>query len=200
MFARQEKWKTRLALLLIVENMKKYQIIYADPPWRYGGRTYNNPEKRKPLEEYYLTMSFQEIEALNVDFITDKNCLLFLWVVSSKLKECIAVGEKWGFQYITVAFVWHKKRALLGNYTMAGCELCLLFKKGKIPEGKIKGQKNGVKQFYEELSVKHSKKPDEIRNRINKLFPNSNKIELFAREKVEGWDAWGNEVKSDIKL
>jgi len=179
---------------------KKYQIIYADPPWRYGGRTYNDPDKRKPLEEYYQTMSDDELKKLDIEKITDDNCLLFLWVVSPHLKECIETAESWGFKYITVAFVWHKKSALLGNYTMSGCEMCLLFKKGKIPEGKIKGIGNGVKQFYEESRTKHSKKPNEIRNRIKKLFPLSNRIELFAREKTEGWDIWGNEVESNITI
>jgi len=173
--------------------MKKYEIIYADPPWRYGGRSKNDP-KRKPLEEFYPTMSLQDLKALNINEIADKNCLLFLWVVSPNLKKCIELGETWGFKYITVAFVWHHKMALLGNYTMAGCELCLLFKKGKIPEGKIKGKGNGIKQFYEESKIRASQKPNEIRNRIKKLFPKSKRIELFAREKIEGWDAIGNEI------
>ena len=178
--------------------MKKYQIIYADPPWRYGGRTYDNPEKRKPIEEYYPTMTFEQLKKLYVYGITDKNSLLFLWVVNSKLKECISVGEHWGFKYITIAFIWHKCIALLGNYTMSGCDICLLFKKGKIPQGKLKGR--GIKQFYEEKVLRHSQKPNEIRRRIELLFPESNRIELFAREKTEGWDVWGNEVESDITL
>lgn len=180
--------------------MKKYQIIYADPPWKFGGRTYNNPEKRKPIEEYYPTMTFDKLKNLPINNISDKNCLLFLWVVDSKLKECIDVGECWGFKFIKVGFVWYKKRALLGNYTMNGCEFCLIFKKGKIPNDKIKGKGSGIKQFYEEFINNHSEKPKEIRNRIKKLFPKSKRIELFAREKTEGWDVWGNEVKSDIEL
>ena len=180
------------------DDMKKYQIIYADPPWRYGGRTYDNPEKRKPIEEYYPTMAFEQIAKLPVSNIADSNCLLFLWVVNSKLKECIWVGEQWGFKYITVAFVWHKRIALLGNYTMSGCDMCLLFKKGKIPQGKLKGK--GIKQFYEEIVSRHSKKPNEFRKRTELLFPESKRIELFARQKTEGWDVWGNEVESDIDL
>ena len=179
--------------------MKRYQIIYADPPWRYGGRSEDDP-KRIPLERQYPTMSFDELKKLQIEKISDNNCLLFLWIVSPELKKCIEVGESWGFRYITVAFVWHHKMALLGNYTMAGCELCLLFKKGKIPEGKIKGSGNGIKQFWEESKQGASKKPDEIRNRIEKLFPKSKRIELFARDKYPNWDSWGNEVKTDIKL
>ena len=180
-------------------KMNKYQIIYADPPWKYGGRSKNDP-KRKPLEERYPTMKLEDIKNLDVKSIADKDCLLFLWVVSPHLKQCIEVGESWGFKYITVAFVWHHKMALLGNYTMAGCELCLLFRKGKIPEGKIRGKGNGIKQFYEEQKEYASKKPDGIRDRIKKLFPLSKRIELFARQKTEGWDSWGNEVVNDINL
>ena len=181
--------------------MKKYQIIYADPPWRYGGRSkLKNDPHHKNLEEVYSTMGFDKLKTLPVERITDENCLLFLWVVSPEIKKCIEVAESWGFKYITVAFVWHHKMALLGNYTMAGCELCLLFKKGKIPFGKLKGKGNGVKQFLEESKEYASKKPDEVRNRIKKLFPLSKRIELFARQKAEGWDVWGNEVESDIDL
>jgi len=179
---------------------KKYQIIYADPPWKYGGRSAPNDKWRKPLEENYPTQDLNWLKNLNVKNISDENCLLFLWVVSPYLKQCIEVGESWGFKYITVAFVWHHRMALLGNYTMAGCEMCLLFKKGKIPEGKLKGKGNGVKQFLEEKKEYASKKPDEVRNRIKKLFPISKRIELFARQKTKDWDVWGNEVESDITL
>lgn len=175
----------------------KYEIIYADPPWRYGGRSKEDP-KRTPLEFFYPTMSKEELKTLNIKEICNKNCLLFLWITSPNMKNCIEVAESWGFRYITVAFVWHHKMALLGNYTMAGCELCLLFKIGKIPEGKLKGKGNGIKQFLEESKTRASQKPDEIRNRIVKLFPKSKRIELFARKKSKDWDVWGNEVPNDV--
>lgn len=165
--------------------------------WRYGGRSKNDP-KHKPLEEKYPTMSFEELKHLSVQNISDKNCLLFLWVVSPEIKKCIEVGESWGFRYITIAFVRHHKMALLGNYTMSGCEMVLLFKKGKIPVGKLKGKGNGIKQFLEESKIRASQKPGEIRERIRRLFPLSKRVELFARQKTEGWDVWGNEVKGDI--
>ena len=172
---------------------KKFQIIYADPPWRFGGRS-ENDQKHIPLENVYPTLDFDTLKKLEVEKICDKNCLLFLWSVSAELKRCIEVGESWGFKYITVAFVWHHRMALLGNYTMAGCELCLLFKKGKIPKGKLKGKGNGVKQFLEECKKGPSKKPDEVRIRIEKLFPKSKRIELFATQKSKNWDAIGNEI------
>ena len=90
------------------ERGKKYQIIYADPPWRYGGRTgIKNDPKHKNLEEVYPTLDFNYLKYLDVNSLADKDCLLFLWVVSPEIKRCIEIGENWGFKYITVAFVWH---------------------------------------------------------------------------------------------
>ena len=173
--------------------MKKYQIIYADPPWEYGAIT-----KLGNARNYYKTMRFIELYNLSLKDIVDENALLFMWAISQKLTDCITVAENWGFKYAGVAFVWHKpNRTLCGYYTMAQTELCLLFKKGKIPTPR--GSRNQV-QFLSEKATKHSKKPDEIRSRINKMFPTQNKIELFAREKTKGWDSWGNEIESDINL
>jgi len=187
------------------EKGEKYQIIYADPPWEYNREQYekpgNNHSKQqgatKGAKDKYPLMNTNDICDLPLKNITDKNCLLFLWVTSPKLKEGMFVGESWGFKYITIGFVWHKKRVNPGNYTMSVCELCLIFKKGKIP---LPRGKRNVEQFYFEMRKEHSKKPDEIRKRIEQMFPTQNKIELFARQKTEGWDVWGNEVTNDIKL
>ena len=100
--------------------------------------------------------------------------------------------KRLGFRYIKIGFVWHKRRANCGNYTMSGCEFCLIFKKSRIPADRVRNP--GQKQFYEERSTKHSKKPLEIAERIRKMFPISKRIELFARDEKEGWDCWGNEV------
>jgi N6-adenosine-specific RNA methylase IME4 len=180
--------------------MNKYEIIYADPPWSYNEKTDCGGkigEYNSHVSDNYNIMSFNDIYNLPIKDISDDNCLLFLWVTSPNLKEGIKTGESWGFKYKTVAFVWHKVLLLPGNYTMPSVELCLIFKKGKIPTPR--GLRN-VRQFLEEKRTRHSKKPDEIRNRIKQMFPHQNKIELFAREKYDGWDAWGNEVKSDINL
>lgn len=175
----------------IYNTSQKYQIIYADPPWRYGG---SGGTKWSPAKNYYPTMSFNELKNLDktIKNISDENCLLFMWVVSAELDRCIEIGKTWGFEYITVAFVWYKQRANVGNYTMSGCELCLLFKKGKIPSDRVRNP--GQKQFYSEKISYHSHKPEEFANRINKLFPKSKKIELFARDEKEGFDCWGNEI------
>ena len=176
----------------ITNTTNKYQIIYADPPWKYGG---TGGTKWSPAENYYPIMSFKELEdmAPTIKNITDTNsCLLFMWVVSAELDKCIEIGKSWGFEYITVAFVWYKERANVGNYTMSGCELCLLFKKGKIPSDRVRNP--GQKQFYSAPVDYHSHKPEEFAERIKKMYPTSKKIELFARDNKDGFDCWGNEV------
>lgn len=178
----------------IYNTSNKYQIIYADPPWKYGG---TGGSKWLPAEHYYSTMSFDDLKFLGstINNISDDDCLLFMWAVSPELKKCIEVGESWGFKYITVAFVWYKERANVGNYTMPQCELCLLFKKGKIPADRVRNP--GQKQFISEPVSKHSKKPNDIRKRIELMYPKSKKIELFARQSVDCWDRWGNGAPED---
>ena len=99
-----------------------------------------------------------------------------------------SLGKIWGFEYKTVAFVWNKMNHNPGQYTLSYCELCLLFKRGRIP--KPRGARN-VKQLLEEPRGAHSQKPEEIAKRIEKMFPTQSKIELFARHKRKGWDVWG---------
>ena len=170
----------------------KYQIIYIDPPWKYGG---HGGTKWLPAKEYYPTMTFKEISEWgikNIVPIADENCLIFCWVVSPELPNCIKTIEEWGFKYSTVAFVWYKERANVGNYTMSGCELCLLFKKGKIPSDRVRNP--GQKQFISEPVIRHSQKPNEVRVRIENMFPKSKRIELFARQRFPHWDALGDEL------
>ena len=179
------------------KTLKKYQIIYIDPPWKYGG---HGGTKWWPAKCFYKTMTFEEIKKWgndNIIPIADDNCLMFCWVVSPELPKCIETITSWGFKYITFGFVWYKQRANVGNYTMSGCELCLIFKKGKIPFDRVRNP--GQQQFYAEKVNGHSTKPDEIRNRIAKMFPLSNKIEIFARKRVDEWDAIGDELNINKK-
>lgn len=182
--------------------MKKYQIVYADPPWAYRQKQINfqSYDKGKKyindVTEHYTTMSNEDIKTLDVAGISDENCLLFLWVTSPNLDIGIETGKAWGFEYKTVAFVWDKQRTNYGFYTLSQVELCLVFKKGRIPKKAV----TNVRQFLSEKLSKHSAKPNEIRERIKTMFPTHSKIELFARQKTDGWDTWGNEVKNDIEL
>ena len=162
---------------------KKYGIIYADPPWEYS----NKPLLR--ADHHYPTMTTVEICNLPVKEIADDNSLLFLWAVSPNLDQAIIVGQSWGFKYITVGFVWDKQRSLPAFYTLPSCELCLIFKKGKIPQPR--GDR-AIKQFVSVRSGIHSEKPWIVRDSIAKMFPSQSKLEMFARSYHPGWDAWGN--------
>ena len=171
---------------------KKYDIIYADPPWKYDGHMLETLEHDGAP---YETLPFAAVSLLPIHKIANDNCLLFMWAISPSLPEAIVVGSAWGFDYITVAFVWDKQRTVCGNYTLSQCELCLVFRRGKIPQPR--GKRN-VKQFLSSLRGEHSEKPKEIRHRITEMFPTQSKIELFARpdwtDYDRGWDFWGNEV------
>jgi len=186
--------------------MKKYDIIYADPAWQYGSKElYGDKTKEgkrenrfRKLERIYDTMSLADIKQLPVKNMIAKNSACFLWVTDSHLKQGIEVLESWGFKYKTVAFVWIKKTSK-GNtfvnfapWTLKSSEICLLGMKGTM--GKLKTD-NTVRQLIEAERTKHSKKPNEARERIEQLFADANRIELFARENHVGWDAWGNEVE-----
>ena len=187
---------------------KKYQIIYADPPWDYtliGKNFGSNITKLSDgsfravvsARDHYATMTPMEISSLNIKDFVDTNCLLFLWVTSPLLDKGVEILALWGFTYKTIAFVWHKEALMPGAYTMSSCEVCLVGKRGNIP--KPRGVRN-AKQFIQVKRTNHSQKPEEARQRIEAMFPSQNKLELFARQKVEGWDCWGNEVNSDIEL
>ena len=178
---------------------KKYSIIYADPPWHYN-ETLHNPRDNKLTSHaswHYPTMKTKEICQLPVQDITESDCLLFLWTGSPVLDEAIEVGKAWGFQFKTIAFVWDKEIATPGNYTMAQCEICLQFKRGKIPQPR--GKRN-IRQLVRIKRGEHSVKPWQVKHRITEMFPEQSKIELFARplpllaNLTDGWDYWGNEV------
>ena len=181
--------------------MKKYQIIYADPPWRYndtqhaGGTAYFGASVR------YKTMNNKDIGKLAISDLADKDCVLFMWATSPLLPEALEVMKAWGFKYKTVAFCWNKQTknnkwiSNMGRWTMGNIEICILGVKGK-PKRIIKN----VKQLVIAERKSHSEKPQEVRTRIVDLMGDIPRLELFARQKTEGWDVWGNEVESDIEL
>jgi len=173
---------------------KKYDIIYADPPWDYNKKKLICKGKTtKDVNFHYPTMTLNELKNLPVNNISNTNSLLFMWTSSPHLNQAITLGEYWGFNYSTVAFVWNKINPVVGHYTMSSCELCLLFKKGKIPSPLVS---RNEKQFLQQIKTHHSSKPSEIRNRISRMFPKHNKIELFARTISINWHSWGNQLSS----
>ena len=171
-----------------------YSIIYADPPWDYKGQTQHNGTGGASTGgalSHYPTMKLDELKGLNVQGLCADDCLLFLWASSPHLDQAIDLLKAWGFKWATVGFVWDKERVNPGFYTMSQCEICLIGKRGKIP--KPRGARN-VRQLVKSLRGRHSEKPAEVRARIDRMFPTQRKIELFARERVSGWDAWGDEL------
>jgi len=179
--------------------MKKYQIIYADPPWRFKVWCRDTGLGRS-ADSHYPTMTIDELKKLPIP--SHENCALFLWVILPMLQEGLDLIKAWGFVYKTVAFTWVKRNKKvstwfwgMGYWTRANAELCLLAIKGN-----IRRKSRSVHQIIDTSITIHSEKPAEVRNRIVKLMGDLPRIELFARQKTEGWDVWGNEVKSDIDL
>jgi N6-adenosine-specific RNA methylase IME4 len=177
----------------IFETDKKYQIIYADPPWSYQDKKCNGA-----CEFHYATMKIDDICNLPVKTIADKDCVLFMWVTYPMLKEGLKLIEAWGFKYKTIGFQWLKTYPKstekfvfgLGRRTRGNTECCLIATKGK-----PKRVNNSISQLIISPLGKHSKKPHEARENILKLMGDLPRIELFARQSYEGWDCWGNEVK-----
>lgn len=170
---------------------KKYQIIYADPPWmeKGGGKI------KRGADAHYSLMKVKDIAALPVEKITGENCHLYLWSTNNFLPDALFVLNAWGFRYITT-ITWLKDRIGLGQYFRGRTEHCLFGVKGKIPY-KVKNNKRcqGKTGFYAKRK-KHSQKPNTMRKMIELVSdrPGFNKIELFARKQYSGWDVWGNEV------
>lgn len=183
-------------LVMQLGHGKKYNIIYADPAWGMGGKS-----KKRVLVPDYETMSDEEIKNLDVAGIAEENSALFLWSINAKIPQAIDIMKHWGFRYVGVAFCWVKTSRttgqpncrMAGNYTLRGIELCLLGIKGSMI---VKDRT--VRQVLLSPRELHSKKPDIIRTHIVKLFGELPRIELFARQKVTGWDAWGNEVPQSV--
>lgn len=177
--------------------MKKYNIIYADPPWAYLWGKGKDGGHFAP-EKHYQTMEVDEICKLNVKSIADKNCALFMWATMPTLPDAIRVIKEWGFKYKTCAFCWVKTKkdgtplSGMGSYTKSNAELCLLAMRGH-----IKSVDKTIPQIVMQHRLGHSVKPPEVRERIVKLFGDLPRIELFARQSTDGWDVLGNEINGD---
>lgn len=174
---------------------KKYNIIYADPPWKFQAYSQKG-SLQKSADCHYSCMQLEDIQNLPVSEIAASDCVLFLWVTFPLLQEGLDTLRQWGFLYKTCAFNWVKrnKRAEswfmgLGYWTRSCSEICLLGTKGK-----PKRISKSVPQICDARIMEHSRKPDEIRERIVELCGDLPRIELFARRQYEGWDCLGNEI------
>jgi site-specific DNA-methyltransferase (adenine-specific) len=189
---------------------KKYAVIYADPPWdtRYTGGGFGcaaywregklvNHKPSVSVELKYSTMTDKEIMELSVKGIVMDDALLFIWCIDSRIPILPELMTAWGFEFKTLAFIWHKtgqvsltgENAPFGPLPRHSCEYCFMGKRGKWI-----GRNIDVRQFLNAPRREHSRKPDEIRGRIVELVGDVPRIELFARRRVAGWDAWGDEL------
>ena len=174
---------------------KRYKVIYADPPWSVSFLKETKETGVHDVPLPYPQMSDDELACMPVASLAQDDAMLFLWIVDTKLRFALELMEHWGFTYVTIAFVWHKKarttsgeNATMGRYTHKSCELCMLGRHGKcfIVDAT-------QPQFVNELKREHSCKPDLVRTRIETMCGDVPRIELFARQKFDGWDTWGNE-------
>lgn len=188
---------------------KKYDIIYADPPWDYNGKMQFDKSGRKDVNLNwnnnifisaanfkYPTLTTKEMKLIPILEIAKDDCLLFMWVTNPHLAQGIELGKAWGFEYRTVAFVWDKMSHNPGQYTVSYCELCLVFKRGRIPTPR--GAIN-IKQLIRVPRREHSEKPIEVSKSIELMFPSQKRIELFARHKPKNWDVWGLDVREEYE-
>lgn len=177
----------------IFNTDKKYNIIYADPPWTYKDKALSG---NRGAGCKYDVMDTKDICKLPVSDIAAENALLFMWVTMPKLNECFELIKAWGFEFKTCAFVWVKKNKKadslfwgMGNWSRANAEICLLAIKGK-----PKRQAANVHSVIISPIEEHSKKPAETRDRIVQLCGDLPRIELFARQTADGWDCFGSEI------
>jgi N6-adenosine-specific RNA methylase IME4 len=184
-----------------------YDVILADPPWRF--QTWSDNGKGRSPERHYPCMSIEDICRLPVEAIAAENCALFLWYTKPLAlgtdgiaPEPQRVIEAWGFRYATMAWTWVKLNPSgmgvhmgTGYYTRGSVEFCALAVRGIMPVA----ARDEVDVLMAPVR-EHSRKPDEQYGKIERLYPNARYVELFARQRRPGWDAWGNEVKSSIAL
>lgn len=183
---------------------EKYDVIYADPPWDYGGKMQYDKTSIKSLNVgfernifisaanfKYPTLKLKELKALDVNSIAADDCILFMWTTGPQMANSIELGKAWGFEYKTIAFVWDKQVHNPGRYTLSQTEFVLAFKKGRFPSPR--GERN-VRQLISVHRGEHSEKPESVIDGITKMFPLQKKIELFARNNYIGWDNWGLEI------
>ena len=199
--------------------MKKYDLILADPPWQYSNKSSNGA-----ADNHYNTTDFYSLTRLHIEDIAFDNSVLCMWYTGNFALEAIKLAEAWNFKVKNMfCFAWVKlnknagdridknppedffdfmeilnseTKVNCGNYTRQNIEMCLIATRGKgLPR-----KSASVKQVIHSCLGEHSEKPKEVHHRLEELYGDVPRIELFAREKYGEWDVYGDQVNSDIQL
>jgi N6-adenosine-specific RNA methylase IME4 len=193
--ARKEQGGAVRDLHALAASGKKFGVIYADPPWSF--EVYSGKGKQRSAERYYDCLSRAAICALPIGGVAADDCTLFLWGVWPDLPGALEVIRAWGFEFKTAALVWVKQNRSgeglftgMGFWTRANTEPCLLATRGSPLRLAA-----DVHQVILSPVREHSRKPDEVRSRIERLVAGPY-LELFGREQAPGWTVWGNEIPS----
>lgn len=172
---------------------RRFGAIIADPPWAWRSWSGTDAAPHRTQEAPYGVLGRVELEALPVASLAASDSVLFLWVIDSHLDQGLALGRAWGFEYKTRAFEWFKTtndgtrlRMGMGKWTRNECESCLLFSRGKPHRLDA-----GVRQVIQAPRREHSRKPDEVYDRIERLVTGPY-LELFATQRWPGWSGWGD--------
>jgi len=173
---------------------KRYQTILADPPWDMGLTGLYQTRKLRPAKLVYPVLSVEQIKTLPVQQLADVGCHLWLWVTNSHLRYGFEIIDAWGFKYLA-PITWVKPSGC-GNYFVHRTQHLLFAYKERCIFNKARYKPT---VFYSTIPHKHSEKPEASFELIESISPEP-RLELFARRKRFGWDCWGNEVESDIKL
>jgi len=174
--------------------MKHYRTILIDPPWDMGLTGLYQTRKLRPAKLVYPIMSVEDIKKIPIEDLAEIGCHLWLWTTNSHLRKGFEIMESWGFKYLApITFV---KPSGCGNYFVHRTQTLLFGYKKRCIFNKARYKPTVM---FVSIPKRHSQKWEESYQLIESISEEP-RLELFARNKREGWDVWGNEVESDIEL
>ncbi len=202
------------------KTQKKYEIIYADPPWQFSNVKTGGSMTSGSEHQYKSVTGIESLKQMDVESIAAENCVLIMWYAGAMPKEAIELVEAWGFKIKNMnGFFWNKLTVKgnpffgMGFWTRAGSESAIIAIKGKPkPESRsVRAVGNAEPESFESVLSslqfdgsykvgKHSAKPLQFRDKCVELMGDVPRLEMFARETSKGWDVFGNEVKNSIAI
>lgn len=180
----------------IYTTKNKYDLIVADPPWKQtkGGKKSVRPVSSGTRLDYD-TCTLDEIKShlKSASKISNENCVLFLWTIDKYLFEAQNIAEQLGFK-LHARMIWNKVTGIPAAFTVRfGHEYLLYMYRGKLLPV-AQSERGKIHTVFTEQVKKHSQKPEISYEIINRLYPNATKLEMYARNKRDGYDRWGLEA------